>query len=125
MTDPVVLFAHGSPDPDWRKPIDACARRLRTLDPGLRVEVAYLEFVEPSLEQVARSLAADGHLRARVLAAFLSPGGRHIKQHLPDLVAETRTRVPELELELVAGSLGSEPEVVEALARAALRIASR
>lgn len=120
---PVVLFAHGSPDPDWRRPIEACAERLRALEPDLRIEVAYLEFVEPTLEDVARRLVADGHRRARVLAAFLSPGGRHIKQHLPELVRKTRADVPELDLELVPGSLGSEPEVVDALAQAARRLA--
>jgi sirohydrochlorin cobaltochelatase len=123
MTEPtaVVLLAHGSPDPDWRRPIDAMAQRLREREPGVAVVVAYLGFLEPTLEQAVAQLWAQGHRRLLVLAAFLSPGGRHIKEDVPQRVAEQAAVHPELRIELRPGALGAEPEVVEALAEAAVR----
>jgi sirohydrochlorin cobaltochelatase len=123
MSEPtaVVLVVHGSPDPDWRQPIDALARRLRELQPERAVMVAYLAFLEPSLPQAVAQLLAAGHRHVLVLSAFLSPGGRHIKQDVPRLVAEQAAVHPELRLELRPGALGAEREVVEALAEAAVR----
>jgi sirohydrochlorin cobaltochelatase len=123
MTEPtaVVLLAHGSPDPDWRRPIEALAQRLREREPGRTVMVAYLACLEPSLEQAVARLWAQGHRWLLVLAAFLSPGGRHIKEDVPRLVAEQAELHPELRIELRPGALGAEPEVVEALAEAAVR----
>lgn len=117
----IVLVAHGSPDPDWRRPIDALARRLREREPQRAVEVAYLGFLEPSLPQAVARLVAQGHRHVLVLAAFLSPGGKHIKEDVPRLVAEQAAAHPEMRIELRPGALGAEPEVVEALAEAAVR----
>jgi sirohydrochlorin cobaltochelatase len=123
MSEPtaIVLVAHGSPDPDWRRPIDALVQRLREREPGRAVAEAYLGFLEPSFEQAVARLFAEGHRHLLVLSAFLSPGGRHIKQDVPRLVAEQRALHPELTIELRPGALGAEPEVVEALAGAACR----
>ena len=60
-------------------------------------------------------------LFAHVLSAFLSPGGRHIKEDVPKLVAEQAAAHPEVLIELRPGALGAEPEVVEAMAEAAVR----
>jgi sirohydrochlorin cobaltochelatase len=123
MSEPtaIVLVAHGSPDPDWRRPIDALARRLQEREPERTVRVAYLAFLEPSFDQAVAQLFALGHRRVLVLSAFLSPGGKHIKVDVPRLVAEQAAVHPELTLELQPGALGAEPEVVEALAEAAVR----
>lgn len=123
MSEPtaIVLVAHGSPDPDWRRPIDALARRLGELEPGRAVQVAYLGFLEPSFDQAVARILGAGHRHVLVLAAFLSPGGRHIKDDVPRLVREQAAVHPELVLELRPGALGAEPEVVEALAEAAAR----
>lgn len=123
MTEPtaVVLVAHGSPDPDWRRPIVALAERLRERAPGRAVVVAYLGFLEPTVAQAVAQLGAQGHRHVLVLSAFLSPGGRHIKEDVPRLVAEQAALHPHLRIELRPGALGAEPEVVEALADAAAR----
>ncbi|MCA9652776.1 MAG: CbiX/SirB N-terminal domain-containing protein [Myxococcales bacterium] len=116
----VVLVAHGSPDPDWRVPVDALAARLRERFDG-PVVVAYLGFLEPDLEAAVEELYAAGHRDLRVLSVFLSPGGKHIKRDVPDAVAGLAARHPDLRLRLQPGALGAEPEVIEALAVAAAR----
>lgn len=117
----VVLLAHGSPDPDWRRPIVEVADRLRSRRPEVTVLPAYLGAIEPSLPDAIDRLYAEGHRDIVVLAAFLSPGGRHIKRDVPELVGEQAGRYPDLSLRLRPGALGSEPEVLEAMAVAAAR----
>ena len=124
MTDPLILVAHGSPDPDWRRPLEALETRLRSLSVARPVRMAYMDFLEPSVAQAARELAAAGYQRAHVLAAFLSPGGRHIKKDIPALIERTNAEVEDIELHLVPGALGEDPGVIEALAEAALRASS-
>lgn len=117
----VVLLAHGSPDPDWRRPVVALAEQLRARRPALTVVEAYLDFIPPSVAQAVDRLHREGHRDVLVLAVFLSPGGKHIKTDVPARVAELAARYPELTLTLRPGALGAEPEVIDALARAASR----
>lgn len=122
MPVPIILVAHGSPDPDWRAPLEALRERLQAQVPGRPVHLAYMELCEPKLTQVAHALAEAGHERVVVLAAFMSPGGRHIKRDLPELVARSSASAA-IELVLVPGALGMDDEVIDALARAAVRAA--
>ncbi|MEM7151829.1 MAG: CbiX/SirB N-terminal domain-containing protein [Myxococcota bacterium] len=124
MTEPtaIVLIAHGSPDPDWRRPIDAMAERLRERC-SAEVLTAYLGFLEPDLSTAVADLAARGHTDVLVLSAFLSPGGKHIKRDIPELFATVAEANPGMNLQLRPGALGADPEVVEALAAAAARAA--
>lgn len=123
MQPAIILLAHGSPDPDWVRPLVEARDRLRSLDPGRRVELAYLDHVAPSLADVVADLQRSGIEAALVIAAFLSAGGNHLKKHVPALLAETARAHPQMRLQLVPGALGATPEVVEALARAAHRLA--
>ena len=123
VSTPLILIAHGSPDPDWRRPLEALVDRLRALAPARAIRMAYMEFLEPDLAQATRELAAAGHDHALVIAAFLSPGGRHIKRDLPALVAKTNGEVEDIALTLAPGALGDDAGVIEALAEASLRVA--
>lgn len=122
MRDAVVLVAHGSPDPEWARPLVALRDRLRALAPERRVELAYLDHLQPTLSALATELAAAGITDVTVVSAFLSPGGNHIKRDIPALVAEVAHAHPQLRTQLVTGALGAEREAIEALARAALRL---
>lgn len=120
----LLLIAHGSPDPDWREPLVRLAQRLREQSwPGAppQIELAYLGFIEPDVPEAIASLYDQGHRRIVALAAFLSPGGKHIKKDVPDIIETVRPRYPDLHLELRPGALGADPLVVDALATAARR----
>jgi len=43
----IVLFGHGSRDPQWREPMDAVARRIRSRTAEIEVRCAFLELDEP------------------------------------------------------------------------------
>jgi sirohydrochlorin cobaltochelatase len=114
----LILVAHGSPDPDWRRPLERIIELLEA-SLGDAVALAYLAH-PPRLDDAITTLAGAGHRRMLVVAALLSPGGRHVKQDIPDAVAIARTRFPELEIELAPGALGDDEQVLVALARASL-----
>ena len=53
-----VLFAHGSRDPLWSRPIEAVAQRMRSRDAAAQVRCAYLELTTPDLPTVVAELVA-------------------------------------------------------------------
>lgn len=116
----VILLAHGSPDPDWRRPIEAVRDRMRALDPLRDVVDAYFSSCAPSLPEAVDALVAAGHTHVHVIAMFLSPGGNHLKRDVPALIEQVRAAHTQLDLELHAGALGDQDEIVDALARNAL-----
>jgi sirohydrochlorin cobaltochelatase len=120
QADAIVLLAHGSPDPDWMLPVERCAALVQARSPATPVLVATLEQGR-SLNEVAEALVAAGAIRVAVIPFFLSPGGRHVKRDLPATVAATQAAFPGLELQLGPGAIGMDPDVLAALATAALR----
>jgi sirohydrochlorin cobaltochelatase len=118
MTHAIILFAHGSRDPQWREPIEAVAQRLRARAPHAQVRCAYLELTEPDLPSVAAELAALGVKHMRICPLFLGVG-KHAREDLPQLVYALRQAHPQVQVEL-SPSVGEMPSVLDALARAAL-----
>jgi len=119
----IILLAHGSPDPDWMSPIERTAARARELAPGVQVRIATLDPTHGSLREVVDELAAAGHHHLEIIALFLSPGGRHIKRDIPELVAQIQADRPHLTLHLIPGAIGTEARVIDALACAAVELA--
>ena len=115
----LVLFAHGSRDPLWHRPIQAVAQAIARQSPGTRVVCAYLELSQPELPQVTSELAAEGIRHITVVPMFLGVG-RHAREDLPQLLAQLRTQYPDLVFQLMP-AVGENPEVVEMLAAVALR----
>ena len=114
----IVLFAHGSRDPLWCKPIEAVAARVRERDPGAMVACAYLELMQPDLPAAVRALVADGAEQISVVPMFLGVG-RHARQDLPELVAMLQRAHPGLGLRLQA-AIGEDPRLVDLMAQIAL-----
>lgn len=119
----LILVAHGSPDPDWRRPLERIVERL-AVELGDAVALAYLAH-PPSVDEAVEQLRQAGHRRILIAAALLSPGGRHVKQDIPAAVEAARVRYPELEIELDPGALGDDEQVIAALARASLERLTR
>ncbi len=111
MKQALILFAHGSRDAHWAQPFEALRAQLA---PHYEVELAFLEFMSPTLEQAVARLAGRGARRVRVVPVFLGQGA-HLKRDLPALAAAAGARHPGLEISLEP-AIGERPEIIAALA---------
>lgn len=110
----LVLFAHGARDPEWAEPFRAIAVRVAASRKDLAVKLAFLELQPPSLADAVTELAGSGHTAIYIAPLFMAQGG-HLKQDVPKLLAEIRTRQPALTIELLP-ALGDVPGLREAIA---------
>ena len=94
----IILFAHGSRDPLWHKPIQAVAQRMSNTSPEVLVRCAYLELTEPDLLTVVAELAQAGATHVRVLPMFLGVG-RHAREDLPELIQALRAAHPQVDIQ--------------------------
>jgi sirohydrochlorin cobaltochelatase len=107
----VILFAHGAREPEWARPFEQVRDRLRA--EGLRVELAYLEIMKPSLDEVARILSAEGAKSVTIVPLFLAQG-KHLRRELPEMVAALKRDHPGFDLR-VTPALGDDPEILAAI----------
>lgn len=96
MTTPIensalILFAHGSSDPGWAGPFIKLKAAVRAKEPGRKVELAFLERMQPSFEETVTALHAQGVRHITVAPIFLAIGG-HMRKDLPKLIEETQSR---------------------------------
>jgi sirohydrochlorin cobaltochelatase len=96
----IILFAHGSRDPQWRVPIEAVAAQINARQPDALVRCAYLEICVPSLLEAAADLVAVGARQLRVFPLFLGVG-KHAREDLPLLIEQIRAAHPDVGIELL------------------------
>ena len=113
-----ILFAHGAREPGWAAPLWRVREQMLARSPGLRVELAFFGFIEPTLPDCADSLISEGFERIVIVPMFIAQGG-HLKKDLPLIVEELRFRYPQVAFE-VAGPVGEAERVVQAMADQAL-----
>jgi len=111
-TSAVILFAHGAREPEWAKPFESIRERLRAA--GTPVELAFLEFMSPSLDEAAGRLADKGIEMVVIVPLFLAQGA-HLKRELPAMVAKIRKRHAKTEFR-VTPALGDSSEILAAIA---------
>ncbi len=115
MKQGLVLFAHGSRDPEWSRPFEQIAASLARKAPAVPVMLAYLEH-GPSLNEALAALSAKGVASVRIVPVFLGQGG-HIKEDLPRLLDRARAMHPGMAVTLDR-TIGEQPDVIEAIAEA-------
>jgi sirohydrochlorin cobaltochelatase len=130
----MILFAHGSRDPDWARPLHGLRDAVAALCPQLPVTLAFLEFMQPTLTQVIAQLAGESSLgqsgapsqplqpleplqplrQLRLVPLFLAQGN-HTRRDLAALIAQAQQDHPGLQIEILP-ALGEVPAVMQALA---------
>ncbi|WVH09469.1 MAG: Sirohydrochlorin cobaltochelatase CbiX [Fluviibacter phosphoraccumulans EoVTN8] len=119
-TDVIILFAHGARDPEWARPVKAVAQRLREGSPGRHVEVAFLEFMKPTLPEAVAEIVSEGASFAgacvQILPFFIAQGG-HLRKELPEMLDALRAQYPQQSFFLLP-PLGELHAVQEAMAEA-------
>ena len=122
MTAAIVLFAHGARDPRWAEPFQAVAARMRVAAPDRRIELAFLELMQPDLDSAVGRLVDQGETRIDVVPLFLGTGG-HLREDLPRLVDRVRATRASLDLRLHP-AIGESEGVIDAMAAAALALSA-
>lgn len=124
MTAPALIaLAHGSRDPRSAATIAALVDEVRALRPDLRIEAAFLDLCDPSLDTVVDTLAGEGHREVVVVPLFLTEAV-HATVDVPDAVRRAAQRHDHLAL-TIAPILGIENvmfRVLDERLRAALRL---
>tara|TARA_R110001583_G_scaffold195094_2_gene369083 strand:- start:12597 stop:12986 length:390 start_codon:yes stop_codon:yes gene_type:complete len=110
----VILFGHGARDPEWAGPMQRIRDTMRVRAPGQHVELAFLEFMSPTLDLAVDELVARGVTWIAVVPVFLAQGG-HLKRDVPVLLDAARQRHPGCEFHLSL-AVGEAPGVVAAIA---------
>ena len=111
MKDGIILFGHGSREPEWAQPLQSIAHELSG---QFVVELAYLERMKPTLDEAVDAAVAKGAGRVRIVPVFLGVGG-HLKKDLPKLVEAARARHPGLEI-VLEQTIGERKEITDAIA---------
>jgi sirohydrochlorin cobaltochelatase len=114
----IVLFAHGSRDPLWHKPMEAVAERIREQSADVEVTCAYLELSQPDLPDTAAKLVANGVNHITIVPMFLGVG-RHAREDLPELVVQLKAQHPTVTFHLQA-AVGEDSRLLDMLAKIAL-----
>jgi sirohydrochlorin cobaltochelatase len=114
----IILFAHGSRDPLWHKPIQAVAARIAKRAPDTPVRCAYLELTEPDLPHVANDLIAEGANSLCIVPLFLGVG-RHAREDLPALIQTLQAQHPSV-LITCQPAVGEQERLLDLLADLAL-----
>jgi sirohydrochlorin cobaltochelatase len=115
LKEAIVLFAHGSRDPEWARPFERISSEVARRLPDASVCVAYLESMRPTFDEAIAALAAAGAESIRVVPLFLAQGG-HVKEDLPRLVANAAAARPALRL-VLEDPIGERPDVIAAIAQ--------
>jgi len=104
----IILFGHGARDSRWREPFDRLADLWRQQHTGTPVELAFLEMMQPSLEEAVATLSTQGATQITVVPVFFGQGG-HLRNDFPVLLDACRAKFP-------AVTLSATPAVGEDLA---------
>jgi len=109
----IILFGHGARDARWREPFDRLAALWQTQHPGTPVELAFLEMMQPSLEEAVTALSAKGATEITVVPVFFGQGG-HLRNDFPVLLVGCRGKFPGVILSATP-AVGEDLTVLQAI----------
>ena len=109
----IILFGHGARDSRWREPFDRLAALWREQQPKTPVELAFLEMMQPSLDEAVANLSAQGAHEITVVPVFFGQGG-HLRNDFPVLLEECRGKFPNIALSATP-AVGEDLAVLQAI----------
>ena len=120
MKTNMVLFGHGARDPRWAEPFVNLQRKIaQSLGADTRVDLAFLELMEPGLPEVAKQCVANGFERLVVIPVFFGQGG-HLRKDFPVLIDQCKAENPNLLIE-VTPPVGEWDFVLDSIAQGAVK----
>ena len=113
MKSALILFAHGSGDPEWALPFRAVRQKVAAEKPELEVELAFLELMQPTLMAAVDRLVSSGTQHITIAPLFMAQGA-HLKRDLSLLIAHLRDRHAGIRLKLLP-AVGESEVVMDAV----------
>jgi sirohydrochlorin cobaltochelatase len=110
----VVLFAHGSRDPEWARPFRAIEHRVAGANPDKSVTLAFLELMQPALPEAIDRLVGEGCAQITIAPLFMAQGA-HLTRDLAKIVTQARERHANVELTVLSAA-GEADAVMQAIA---------
>ena len=115
----LILFAHGARAASWAEPFLRLQKLTQESSPELKVELAFLELMQPQLPEVVKSLVEQSYESITITPIFLGQGG-HLIRDLPLMVEEIRQQYPDRQIKQVAAA-GEDAGVLNAIRDYCLR----
>ncbi len=109
----LILFGHGARDARWREPFDRLAQKWKAQHGDILVELAFLEMMQPSLQEAVTSLVGKGATEIVVLPVFFGQGG-HLRNDFPVLLEDCRKQFPGIALSATP-AVGEDEAVLQAI----------
>ena len=109
----IILFGHGARDSRWREPFDRLASLWREQHSETPVELAFLEMMQPSLEEAVASLVGGGATQITVVPVFFGQGG-HLRNDFPVLLTACQEKFPQITLSATP-AVGEDLAVLQAI----------
>jgi sirohydrochlorin cobaltochelatase len=109
----IILFGHGARDIRWREPFDRLVTLWRSQHTGTPVELAFLEMMQPSLEESVTALGSLGATHITVVPVFFGQGG-HLRNDFPALLSACQEKFPQIALSATP-AVGEDLAVLQAI----------
>jgi sirohydrochlorin cobaltochelatase len=109
----LILFGHGARDARWREPFDHLSVMWQEQHSSIPVEVAFLEMIQPSLEEAVSRLVAKGAMTISVVPVFFGQGG-HLRNDFPILLNACRAKFAQVNLSATP-AVGEDLAVLQAI----------
>jgi sirohydrochlorin cobaltochelatase len=111
MTPAILIAGHGSRDPDGVAEFLDLARHFRNYRPEVPVEIAFLEFARPTIQEGIDRLVNEGAETIVVLPGVLLAAG-HAKNDMASEVRRARERYPHITIHM-GRALDVEPRLLQ------------
>jgi sirohydrochlorin cobaltochelatase len=109
----IILFGHGARDAHWREPFDRLADLWREQHVGIPIQLAFLEMMQPSLEEAVTILSIQGVAEIVVVPVFFGRGG-HLRNDFPVLLSTCQEKFLEITLSATP-AVGEDLAVLQAI----------
>ena len=109
----IILFGHGARDSRWREPFDRLVKLWQEQHPNTPVELAFLEMMQPLLEEAVSSLSVKGVTQITVVPVFFGQGG-HLRNDFPVLLEACQKQYPNITLSATP-AVGEDLAVLQAI----------
>ncbi len=109
----IILFGHGARDARWREPFDRLAALWKAQYPDALVQLAFLEMMQPSLEDAVATLSSAGASEIVVVPVFFGQGG-HLRNDFPVLLDACQEKFPQVALSATL-AVGEDEDVLQAI----------